>query len=51
MEITKEEIAKIKTELQETFNCYLITDLAGDNKDRRSKLFALSETFRILDLI
>lgn len=40
-----EDIEAVKHELQDTFNIYLDTDIAGDNDDRRNKLNAFNTVF------
>lgn len=34
--------------LQDVFNIYLESDIAGDNDDRRAKLNAFTQTFELL---
>ncbi|WP_271407427.1 hypothetical protein [Tenacibaculum soleae] len=43
-----EDIEAVKHELQDTFNIYLDTDIAGDNDDRRNKLNAFTKTLQLL---
>ena len=39
----------LKAQLQDLFRLYLDTAIAGDNKDRREKLYAIREIEQILD--
>lgn len=39
----------LKAQLQDLFRLYLHDDVAGDNEDRREKLYVITEIEEILD--
>ena len=45
-ESQKQELAN---QLQDVFNIYLDTDIAGDNSDRRNKLHAFTTVLKIIE--
>ncbi|WP_271407457.1 hypothetical protein [Tenacibaculum soleae] len=51
IKISKEEKKELHHQLQDTFNIYLDTDIAGDNDDRRSKLNAFTKIFELLKVM
>lgn len=47
--MTSKEKTTLKTVFQDIFNIYLESDIAGDNEDRRKKLFVASEINRLIE--